>query len=206
MSIDVLSNLVITKVHSVSTLYTQENTKTQRKDRRCWAIIIKHEGETIYRFDGKTIVSDLNHIAILPKGCSYRWECTKSGHFSILEFESDRTALQPISLPVKHGETILKMLKELEYKRNQRGWLSEIESIRDAYSILLAIASLAVEKYVPDSKRQRLQPAIEYISQNYDKNITNDTLASIVGVSTVYFRKMFVEIVGMPSSRLSISA
>lgn len=196
MHIDILSDLIITKVYSSSTLYTQENTKMQRKDRRCWAVVIKYEGETVYLSNGKKIISDLNHIVILPKGCSYNWECTKSGHYSIIEFESEATASAPVPFPVKNGEKIRKMFKELEYKRNLQGRMIEAESIRDTYSILLEIAALGTERYIPNSKRQQLQPAVEYISQNYNKNITNDTLASITGVSTVYFRKLFTQIMG----------
>lgn len=198
MSTNILSNLVITKIYSVSTLYTQKNTKMRRCDRQCWAIVIKYEGETVYQSNGKDIVSDLNHIAILPKGCSYNWECTKSGYYSIIEFESDQSYAEPLSFPVKDGKKILKMFKELEYKRNLRGQMYELENIRDIYSIILNITTADLNKYAPERKREKLQPAIEYISQNYNKNITNDTLASIAGISTVYFRKLFTEIMGMP--------
>ena len=73
----------------------------------------------------------------------------------------------------------------------------EVESIRDTYSILLTITTQDFNKYVPNSKRKKLQPAIEYISQNYSKNITNDILASISGMSTIYFRKLFTETMGV---------
>ena len=197
MNADIFSGIVITKVHSISTLYTQKNTKAQRKNRRCWAIVIKYEGETIYRSGGKNVVSDIRHIVVLPQGCSYDWECTESGHFSIIEFESSQTAPEPVSFPIKHGEKILKMFKELEYKHTLRGRMIEAESIRDTYSIILSVIAPCFDRYVPNSKRQRLQPAIEYISQNYNKNITNDTLASITGISTVYFRKLFTEVMGV---------
>ena len=130
-------------------------------------------------------------------GCSYEWQCTKSGHCSILEFESEKTFPEPIPFSVKHGEKLLKMFKELEYKRNLRAPLMEAESIRDTYSIILNMAAPGLEKYVPDNKRRRLQPAIEYISQNFSRRITNDTLAAASGMSTVYFRKLFAETMGV---------
>ena len=194
MRADVLSNLVITQVYSVSTLYTQENAKTKRNDRPCWAVVIKYEGETVYESNGKQIISDLNHIAILPRGCSYYWECTKSGHYSIIEFACEETYPEPLTFPVKHGEKLLRMFKELEYRRNLRGHMFEAESIRDTYSIILSIAAPSLDKYVPDSKRLKLQPAIEYISQNFAGAIKNDELAAICGMSTVYFRKLFTEV------------
>ena len=192
-----LSELIITKVHSVSTVYTDANTKVKRNDRRRWAVVIKYEGETVYTSGGKRFLSDINHIVILPRGCSYEWECTRSGHFSIIEFESEASFFEPISVHVKRGESILKLFRELEYKRNLKNLMFEMESIKDTYSIILKLVSSAEEIYTPNKKRQKLQKAIDYISQNYSENIKNDTLAELSGMSTVYFRKLFTEVMGV---------
>ena len=197
MSIDVLSNLVITKVHSVSTLYTPQNTKLKRNDRRRWAVVIKCEGQTVYTSNGTRFLSDINHIVVLPKGCSYEWECTKSGHFCIIEFESEPSYSEPIAFSVKNGEKILKMFKNLEYKRNLKKPMIEVESVRDTYSILLTSTQSVSERYIPTEKQQKIAPALEYISQHYNQSITNDFLAAIAGMSTVYFRKLFTEIMGV---------
>lgn len=197
MNIDILSDLIITKVYSISTMYTPENTKLKRNDRQRWAVVIKYEGETVYTSGGKRILSDLNHIVILPRGCSYDWQCTKSGHFSVIEFESEPTYMEPISFSVKNGEKILKMFKESEHKRNLKKPMMELESIRDTYSILLALAQSEPERYLPTKKQQMIAPAIEYISQHYNENITNDSLAMLTGLSNVYFRKLFTDIIGV---------
>lgn len=197
MSIDLLSNLVITKVHSASTLYTPKNTKLKKNDRPRWAVVLKYEGETVYTSNGKRFLSDIGHIVFLPKSCSYEWQCTKSGHFSIIEFESEPTFDTPISVSVKNGEKILKTFKDLEYKRNLKKPMVELESIRDTYSILLAVTQSASDSYLPSEKQQKIAPAIEYISQHYHENITNDALAAIAGMSTVYFRKLFTSIMGI---------
>ena len=197
MSTDILANLVITKVHSVSTLYTPKNTKLKINDRQRWAVVIKYEGETVYTSNGKRFISDIGHIVILPKGCSYDWQCTRSGHFSIIEFESEPIFCEPISFSVKNGEKILKMFKDLEYKRNLKRPMVELESIRDTYSILLALTQAVSERYLPTEKQQKIAPAIEYISQHYNENLTNDTLATACGMSTVYFRKLFTRVLGV---------
>ncbi|MBO7293516.1 MAG: helix-turn-helix transcriptional regulator [Clostridia bacterium] len=44
---------------------------------------------------------------------------------------------------------------------------------------------------------RRLRPAIEYISQNSGSPIRNDGLAALSGISTVYFRKLFAEVMGV---------
>ena len=197
MSAELLSNLVITKVHSVSTLYNPENTKQKRNNRQRWAVVIKYEGETVYISNGKQFLSDINHMVVLPKGCSYDWQCTKSGHFSIIEFESELAFHEPIAFSVKSGETMLKMFKTLEYKRNLKSPMVELESIRDTYSVLLALTQAASEHYIPSEKQQKITPVLEYISQHYHENITNDCLAEISGISTVYFRKLFSSVMGV---------
>lgn len=194
---DILSNLVITKVCLAATMYSPQHRASKRNDRERWAIIIKYEGETVYCSNGKYFVSNLNHIIILPKGVSYHWECTQAGHFSIVEFECEQTFHEPISFNVKHGDKILKCFRDLEYKRNLRSPMYELESMKEAYSIILQLVQANEEKYIPSSKRQKLQPAIEYISQNYGQVITNDLLAYVSGMSTVYFRKQFTEVMGV---------
>ena len=197
MSIDTLSNLVITKIHAVSTLYTPRDTRTKRKDRQRWAVVIKYEGETVYTWNGKRFVSDINHIVLLPKGCTYDWECTRSGCFSIIEFDANELFSEPMVFSVKNSEKLLKMFKDLEYKRNMKRSMAELEGIRDTYSILLLLAQSDSEPYLPSEKQRRIAPALEYISQHYNEPITNDRLASVVGTSTVYFRKLFTSVVGV---------
>jgi len=197
MSINVLSNLVIQKVHSVSTVYTPQHKKSRKKNRSRWAVVIKYEGETVYTCGEKRVLSDLNHPVILPKGCSYDWVCTKAGRFSIIEFESDLTCAELISFSVKNGDRILKMFKDLEYNRNLKKEMVEVESIRDTYSILLALTQAVSESYLPTEKQKKIAPAVEYISQHYNESITNDMLAAIAGISTVYFRKLFTGTVGL---------
>ena len=194
---DILSNLVITRVHSAATFFTPQNTKIKRYDRPCWAILIKYEGETVYTWEGKRIVSDLQHITILPAGSSYEWECTKMGHFCSIEFDCVPLKASPFSCSVKNGERILKMFKELEYKRNLKNETVELESIRDTYSILLALMQAGNDPYAPREKQKKIAPALEFISQHYSESITNDHLASLCGISTVYFRKLFTGIVGI---------
>ena len=197
MNNELLSNLVITKVRSVSTLYNLESKKSKRNDRPCWAVVIKYEGETVYTSNGKTFLSDLNHMVVLPKGCSYEWHCTRSGHYSIIEFECEKSFEEPFSFFVKNSEKIRKMFKDLEYKRNLKNPTVEIESIRDSYSILLMLMHNQSELYLTAEKQQKIAPAVEYISQHYNENLTNDLLARVTGMSTVYFRKLFTKMMGI---------
>ncbi len=196
MNLEILSDLIITKVYSATTMYTEKNTKTKRDNRLCWAIVIKYEGETVYTSKGKSYLSDIHNLVILPKGCSYEWCCTHSGHFSIIEFESELICSDIFSFPVNNSEKFLKLFKELEYKRTLKKPMYEPESIRDTYSIILMLTQTISKRYLPTEKRIKISPALDYIAKNYNTDIKNDDLAQLTGLSTVYFRKLFTDVVG----------
>ena len=196
MYLNILSNLVISKVYLATTMYTEKNTKVKRNNRPYWAVVIKYEGETVYASKGKSSLSDMNNLVILPKGCSYEWRCTHSGHYSIIEFESEIVCDNIFSFSVKNSEKILNLFKKLEYKRTLKKPMYEAESIRDVYSVLLMLAQSIQKKYLPSDKLSKISPAVNYIAKNYNKDIKNDELSKLTGLSTVYFRKLFTKFFG----------
>jgi len=46
-------------------------------------------------------------------------------------------------------------------------------------------------------KQKKIAPALEYISKHYNEKITNEALASVSGLSVVYFRKLFAAGMGV---------
>ena len=195
MNIDFLSDLIITRVRSVATMYSPRGSGTGRTDRPRWAIVLKYEGETVYTSGERSICSNASNMVILPAGCSYDWLCTEAGHFAIIEFESPKRLPYPIGIRIKGGDKLLRAIRELEHRRSLKNPTSEMESVRDTYSILLSLMQSG-DKYVPSHKQRKIAPIIEYISQNYNKPFSNDELARIAGLSTVYTRKLFSEITG----------
>ncbi len=196
MELDVLSDLVILKVRSVSTMYNEAGAKGKRRDRGCWSLIIKYEGETVYSCGGKNFRSDGANLMVLPKGASYEWQCTRSGHCIAVEFDADRSCGEIFPFPVKNGEKILKLFKEMEYKRTLQTPMIGAECIRDTYDILLRIVQSQPRKYLPTEKQRKIAPALEYIAKYSHRKIRNDQLAALTGLSTVYFRKLFAEVTG----------
>jgi len=196
MYTEILSKLIITEINLVTTIYSKKNAKANRMNRMRWAIIIKYEGETIYHSKGKTYCSNINNMVILPKGCSYEWTCTKSGHYSVIEFESDLSYDEIIYFENVDGEKFLKYFKNLENKRTDKNDFIGIESIKDTYLLILKLAKEIKPKYVPGEKYNKIAPAIGYITKNYNKKIKNDELAVLTGFSTIYFRKLFAEVMG----------
>ncbi|MBQ7822266.1 MAG: helix-turn-helix transcriptional regulator [Clostridia bacterium] len=198
MHTDVLSDLVISKVVSVSAMYSEVGASGKRTQRDRWAIIIKYEGETVYSGGGREYVSNHANIALLPKGSSYEWRCVSQGHYYSLEFECDTCCEEIFVFPVKNSEKILKLFKETEYIQTLKRPYCEIESIRNVYSILINLIRSEPKRYLPGEKQAKIAPALEHIAKNYALKITNAQLAELCGISCVYFRKLFADTVGMP--------
>ena len=196
MDVNVLTNLIVNGVYSASTMFNEKNTKLKRENRPCWAIVIKFEGETVYTSKGREYVSNINNVVILPKGCSYEWHCTESGHYSIIEFESNKESDEIFTFKIRNGEKLLNIFHSLEYSNTIKTPTTNLQNIRAVYSLLLMLLQSCESEYFPTEKEQKIAPALDFISKNYNKIITNDELAKLCSLSTVYFRKLFTKIMG----------
>ncbi|MBE7043738.1 MAG: helix-turn-helix transcriptional regulator [Ruminococcaceae bacterium] len=197
MGKDDLSNMVIENVSSVLTMFTEQNGGGKRQNRASWGIILKYEGETIYRINGKTVTSNKNNIVILPKGCSYEWTCVRAGHFIVIEFESKQEWKDIIAVSLRNSDKIYNQFRKMEHIQNSNNTFGKMESIKECYSLLIMALQAQEKKYQPTGKQKKVAPAMDYILAHYCENITNDVLAKEVGCSTVYFRKLFAEIYGV---------
>ncbi len=195
MNQNVLSNLIIKRVLSTTRLFTAEGVHSKKRQRQGWALVLKYEGETVYTQNGRETVSDISSFIILPKGCIYEWTCTKSGHFIISEFESDLECESIFSFPIKNGDKYLQQLQRLEYIMTLNTPTVQLEAIRDVYSIILSLIQRS-KAYMPTDKLTKIAPALEHIAKHYDTRITNEELADLTGLSCVYFRKLFGEVMG----------
>ena len=197
MDEQILFDIEINKINAVYSLHSEQNKERTRSNRPCWTILLKYEGETIYTNKGKTYISNLENMIILPKGSSYEWKCTKPGRFYSIEFECDITCDTIFSFSVDSGEKILQLYKETEYKKTLKRAFYKIELLKNLYSILLLTLQSKQPKYTPSQKQNKIAPAVNYIFNNYNLPIKNDDLAAMTGFSTIYFRKLFTEAFGV---------
>lgn len=196
MEINNLSDLIIKKLISINAVSSATGETSQRRNRACWALLIKYEGETIYTSGGKSIISNIENIAILPKGSNYNWICTKEGRYIVVEFDADLTGENVITIPTKKSEVILRMFKKLDKVWSLKHRFYKIEALNIVYGILANLLETQ-NKYLPSDKAEKIRPALDFIAENYTKTITNDELAKLLGISTVYFRKLFTSIMGI---------
>ncbi len=199
MEFDSLMNLVVIEVISANRLLTSPvRVKTTRKKRERWAIILKREGRTIYTSGDQEIISDKLHPVILPKGCSYCWECIEPGSCITIEFDADSESVELLSFTISDNSSIINGFTKIEscMTLKQNGY--KLRALYEIYGILLFLSKSKIKQYLPQNKKSILEPAIKFMRDNYMQNkITNDILAQLCGISTVYFRKTFEAVYGM---------
>lgn len=171
---------------------------TYRRNRERWAVVLKLGGKTVYTVDGKQILSDALHPIILPKNSNYYWECIESGDCFIIEFEALESEYEIFSFKISDNSYIVNSFAKIEKSLNLKNKDYKLECNYLLYGILLFLSKSVKTEYVSKNKKEMMQTVIYYISENYyNCNITNDLLADICGISTVYFRKTFEKVYGV---------
>ena len=198
MFIHSVSNLVITKIFSANRLLNSPiGITTHRHNRNGWAVVLKTKGKTIYTVGDKQILSDRLHPVILPKGCSYSWKCVEPGECLIIEFDANIVEPEIMSFEIKENNSIINNFSKIEKSLSTKKTCYKLECSYYLYEILLFLLKSAKQEQQHQKKYSILNPAIKYITENYsDNNITNESLAKLCAMSTVYFRKIFVCVYG----------
>lgn len=191
---DILSNLIITNTPSAITLHTSP--MSYKCDPRIdWIITYQFQGELIYHVNQNTYYAHANNILIQPKGCIYRWRCTKPGYFITIRFDSELIWNDILSFPVKNGEKFLAAFQKVERIQTSLDPMRNIKVMQETYHILQMLTDIEPQ-YVPNSRQNQVLPAHKYIVTHYDQEIRNDHLAQLCGLSTAYFRKVFSDVYG----------
>lgn len=178
--------------------YASENTVHQ-KNRKRWAVVLKNTGATYYWANDRQILSDKNHPVILPMGCAYSWKCVASGECLLIEFDAPKTNVEPLSFEVADSGFIVREFQAIQRCLASDAPTAALEARYRLYGLLLQLFKTA---YVPREKKDRLQSAMQHILSHYhDPTITNDSLAELCGMSTVYFRKSFEKTYGVSPIR-----
>lgn len=195
--------MIINNVLAANRIYLNKGIGSKRTNREYTGISIKTQGSTIYKQNGKEIVSDRNHIVILPKGSDYEYTCLEEGACFLLEFDTPEIeSSQIISVAVTNTEEFISLFTKIEHTLNFNEIGQHAFLLADAYRFLTKLIDQATKDYLPKQSTLLLMPALTYIEENLSSPPpTNEFLASLCSISCVYFRKLFVKKYGMPPSK-----
>lgn len=192
------SEIILNRIVAINTIAKNDHRVVTRNDRSTYALTMKIAGRTIYVCSGERFVSDVNNMLLVDKNARYQWHMDEKGKCVMIEFEGNvgsepfgfidftltDTAAQEVSALFVSAANLWDMKKD--------NYMLKCKSI--FYRILDKATAHKKQSYLPSSYKHMLEPVVNYIHANYgDPDITNDTLASITGISTVYFRKIFTK-------------
>lgn len=186
-------NVTVLRVVAVNRLYNYAtDSQVHNKGRNRWAMALKRAGKTYYTVNGRQILSDSTHPVILPMGCAYSWQCVESGDCILVEFEALEACGDILSFTVPDNGFILRDSQKIQKCLLDPAPGSRMECVRLLYGLLVQLIKTAAREYIPREKQRLLQPAMNCIFEKYYiPDITNEQLARLCGISTVYFRKCF---------------
>ena len=184
-----LNNMTITAIEDVFTVDSPKGRQMQMHCRDSYGITFCYGGQITYYQNGKAVVSDRNHMVLLPKGQAYFLYGDASGLFPVINVHCtpDFKVTAPTAFPISHPETYLKnyeRLKELFLLgKNQAKCMSIL------YDLLGSIAAETA------GGNRIAAGAAAYMEAHYsDSGLTNQSIADHLEVSEVYLRRMFREV------------
>ena len=193
------SQVVIRRVVSSHKLFNEAGTSASREDRASTGVLLRFEGETEYHYAGQRLISNLTHPVLLPKGSSYRWKCLQQGRYLLVEFDTDLAGTHPIGFCISEPDRLRALLQKLDLLCRQHPPHWQILAKSTGYEVLYLLFSsdTKVGAYLPTKKAELIRPAIEHIHLQYHRHLSNDSLAALTSLSTVYFRKLFKTLTGL---------
>lgn len=188
---DILKNIVLTDNIGLQMVHFSKGQRYVKTNRPRFGISFCYSGQITYSMGGKTYVSDPKHAVILPKGGTYSLYGDEDGVFPLLNFDCEHFPCDTITvLPLVNPEACLRDFEKMQ---------SLILFSDNRLQVFSAFYELIDKLYREQLPQQNLlRPAIQYIEKHLgDADISNDQLAKEVGISEIYFRRLFSQQYGV---------
>ena len=199
-----LSKLTVKKILAVNKINISHIHTSRRENRECYALSVKMNGRTVFISDGREYLSDPEHIVLLPKGATYRNSFEQLGECYMVEFEADYDGDQPdiASYSISRNHEFINKMMGMERNWTFKKPAHELYCMSGLYWMLAKLQEKKLSAYYSSSKYDVIAPAVKYLEENYaNTEMSSDELATVAGVSSVYFRKIFAAVFGEPPMR-----
>lgn len=194
-----IQDLIVTDINSAFPVTLAQKERKEIIHRNTYGLTLASSGEIVYTQKKKEHVSNKDHLLLLPKGQSYSLHCTESGLFPVLNFEiaNAQSFNQIMAFSIRHEFPLYPIYQKLEALTKYNDPKNRFNKLSLFYQ-LLSQAVIPNEQKQSSPKRLVLQPAIDFLENNYDDpNLNNLALAKQSYISEVYFRKIFKEEYGL---------
>lgn len=185
-----INKLFITEITGIYTTVYDHPVRLQMTDRANCGLSFAIYGKIVYHHNGKEYLLDREHALFYPIHASYELECQIPGRFTLVNFQcTEQGALNEfVSLKISDTDYFLKnhiLLEKLDLVSKQYHQSKCLSLLYDTLSHLQE--NLQEKKILPI-----LRTADRYITDHLsDPGLSNGLLAAHLGISEVYFRKLF---------------
>lgn len=183
---------MVKKITQVITSYSEKGRRFTVHDRPTAGISFCYEGKITYELNGRQYVSDREHAIIHPKGQTYRLYGNEQGRFPVINFEA-QPECEPQTftvIPIKNTESYLR-----DYEK-----LRTLHFFGSSHSAEMSLLYGIISR-LNEEMRQKTDPlisAVTLIEEDFSsRDLSNEQLAETVGLSEVYFRRLFLKRYGI---------
>lgn len=173
--------------------------ETVHKNRSSHGLALNSDGEKKFVFsDGTVLCVGKNDFIYLPKNSTYTVQHIVHGGMYCINFQCvDDENFKPFVLRVKNVDEVQKA-----YQKAEKAWRYQKSGTQlcckaELYKILYELYKQSESPYIPETKRNLLKPAIDYIHKKYTEELINvEDLSKMCGISYEYFRRLFYQFYG----------
>ena len=189
---------VITEI-SVA-VYVPPNTGRHIHKNRPFHGFVLNDSEVVrdYCFnDGSVMRTEGNSLFYLPKGASYHVEQIQNGGCYAINFAADISD-EPFCVTLRKADQLRHNFKAATDAWKSKDRLRVALAMRAVYDSVCNAKKELHRQYVPKAQLSVIDPAIDVIDQQFADNSLNISyLASLCGISEVYFRRLFLNSLGV---------
>ena len=158
-------------------------------------IIVALNGVLRYEHNGKIFTSDEHHVLVVPKGITYSFVSQTKSTSIVINFRSKNPLATDTILSIEQDSSLFASRMEKLWTFHKASYKLKCMSL--LYSFFAEHNQ--AQHYMPSSKYDLLRPGIHYLEEHYtDPQLRDVDMAEAAGISTVYFRKLFVQKFGVP--------
>lgn len=193
------SNVIITGIVQIMRVDLHAGASMHMLDRASCGLIIALNGRLRYNYSGESYLSDENHALLFSRGITYSFVSeTDSSSIVINFFTQEPLPFQGI---VSYDTNLANFGMRMENLWTFEKHAYTLRCMAELYDFF-AKYSANDSHYIPSAQFRRIKPSIDYLESHYtDPNLSNDELAAVSGISTVYFRKLFIKRYGISPMR-----
>ena len=177
-----MKKMIITEIYEPVTVFSRRGRRFEMKERDCFGLSFCLSGQITYRMGEKEYISRPETVTLLPYGASYTLHGDADGLFPLIDFDADGLELREFMVLPLPEEELLK-----EYEQLKQAYLAgnRLQVFSLFYGMLHRIFA---------AQPQPLAKVRQYIDAHLsDSRLTNGFLASQMGISEVYLRKLFAK-------------